>query len=732
MFGLQLDCGPGVDASHGTEDGGFDWTDLWDDIQQTLSPPASHPYPTPKTPNSRPNRSPPSFPCSQGGFSAVFGFGEDGSRAREDAGGEGFSWLDLWDDINGGPEGEPASTSVLPPTPESLQRPTQDAPHPPVPGPSTPTSPAYSIPSYADPYDPYAPPDDSFPSSLPSLVASQSSPASYHLRTPRSDPPNHRPSPSNADHRPLLPSYPSAPPTPGGWDDNPFLAKRVVTPTPSPRKRKRPQPQWRTGLEVPADWAEDDTPTPMRFLAEGYGDVPRQPVFEPVSPVAPTPTHVVVAAKAELPQAAVLQDLAPPITWITHLSTDGGLPLSLQRLKSLPSSISQTGTAPGPHVISGASLFISHPKRRVPELSERSATAAGEFCKAMQGMGEGFARRSMAHGVHTVNLLSADPEMRKRSKASVISEMEWARELGIPTLVIHLGSGGNDTSSTSRKRQVRRLIDDLREIIAAVPEVTLALENTVHPSPTSPTTLTSLISLLPSFPPGRLKLCLDLCHLHVCEFDLNSPSGRAGLFAQLEKAGWGSVVGVHASDSYVTHGGKGDRHANLGFGHIHLSAFREILSHPFFANIPHLLETPRYFKHFRSTSSPHSLLLSHLEAERAGLERALLQWVVGAAENEWIEGGGGGVDADGRGKVWAEYKKRKKRVENKIYKILLKRGGTVWARFKKGRKKHVGCCRVVEGVKRREKRCVKNVGQAAGEGVSKAEKGQSVESCVDD
>lgn len=135
----------------------------------------------------------------------------------------------------------------------------------------------------------------------------------------------------------------------------------------------------------------------------------------------------------------------------------------------------------------------------------------------------------------------------------------YIKSLAHPQL-FSLGSAGKDDLSYKHV-QLTRLVSDLREITRAVPDITLALENTVHPSQHSLTTLSSLCTILTHFPPSQLKLCLDLSHLHVSEFDLNTESGRKEMLGLLQKVGKARVVSVHVSDNYVAHGSKGDRHA---------------------------------------------------------------------------------------------------------------------------------------------------------------------------
>ena len=53
--------------------------------------------------------------------------------------------------------------------------------------------------------------------------------------------------------------------------------------------------------------------------------------------------------------------------------------------------------------------------------------------------------------------------------------------------------------------------------------------------------------------PSRLKVCLDLCHLHVGEFDLSTEVGRRGLMNGVDQLGAENVAALHVSDSYGLH-----------------------------------------------------------------------------------------------------------------------------------------------------------------------------------
>lgn len=60
--------------------------------------------------------------------------------------------------------------------------------------------------------------------------------------------------------------------------------------------------------------------------------------------------------------------------------------------------------------------------------------------------------------------------------------------------------------------------------------------------------------------PGRLKVCIDLCHT-LQQFDITTGVGRYEFMAAAERLGPENIAAVHVSDSYYPHGVEKDRHA---------------------------------------------------------------------------------------------------------------------------------------------------------------------------
>jgi len=107
-----------------------------------------------------------------------------------------------------------------------------------------------------------------------------------------------------------------------------------------------------------------------------------------------------------------------------------------------------------------------------------------------------------------------------------------------------------------------RLAKDLLKILTKAPKVTLAIECMTHRcSGETAKSLGSLRRLIHKVNmPGRLKVCIDLCHLYVAQHDLFLPQGREALFVDIAVLGPENVAAFHISDSGEIHGGTEDKH----------------------------------------------------------------------------------------------------------------------------------------------------------------------------
>lgn len=134
--------------------------------------------------------------------------------------------------------------------------------------------------------------------------------------------------------------------------------------------------------------------------------------------------------------------------------------------------------------------------------------------------------------------------------------------------------GGDDTChSRNDKLRIANLISQLLNNTA---DVTLAIETTVsckelfsiHPNIQSrcrgshnSTTLAGLSELIRMVDmPGRIKVCIDLCHISQ-QYDFCDHKGRVAFLNDVEELGFRNVAAIHASNNYYERGQGKSRHA---------------------------------------------------------------------------------------------------------------------------------------------------------------------------
>jgi deoxyribonuclease-4 len=125
--------------------------------------------------------------------------------------------------------------------------------------------------------------------------------------------------------------------------------------------------------------------------------------------------------------------------------------------------------------------------------------------------------------------------------------------------------------------------------------------------------LAAMIDAAGSHP--RLGLCVDTAHAFAAGMDIRTPAGLEAMIEDLDATcGLERLTMVHLNDSKAPLGSSRDRHENIGEGEIGKDAFRVLLRHPAFAQVPGILEVPGFDGHgpdrrnmdiLRELSGPH-------------------------------------------------------------------------------------------------------------------------------
>jgi deoxyribonuclease-4 len=197
------------------------------------------------------------------------------------------------------------------------------------------------------------------------------------------------------------------------------------------------------------------------------------------------------------------------------------------------------------------------------------------------------------HTGYLINLGAEPSENRTRSIKSLIQEIQFATELGLPFLVLHPGAhlGAGEASG------FKQIVRGLDEVFAATKHspVRIALENTAGQGTCLGHKIAHHAAIFDQVKkPERLGVCLDTAHFFAAGYDIRSPKGWDAAIEEVESLlGLKQVLAFHLNDSKTDLGSRVDRHEHIGQGKIGLEGFRHIVNDPRFKGHPGCLETPK-------------------------------------------------------------------------------------------------------------------------------------------
>lgn len=260
----------------------------------------------------------------------------------------------------------------------------------------------------------------------------------------------------------------------------------------------------------------------------------------------------------------------PPLG--AHVSMAGGLSTAPERGKTIGADVIQ--------------IFSKQQTRWAGKALEEEDAFAFRGETARTGV-----RTVAIHCAYLINLGSSKESVRTRSLYALEDEASRAAMLGVPYLVMHPGSSVEDPVETG----IARIASALRTFGRFPKGVTLLLENTAGQGNSLGRTTEQIRELLDaSGAPPDVAVCLDSAHLFEAGYDIGTESGWDLLLGEIDRRGLLPLVRMwHLNDSKTDLGSRVDRHQHIGQGKIGLEAFRRILAHKAFREIPMVLETPK-------------------------------------------------------------------------------------------------------------------------------------------
>ena len=199
----------------------------------------------------------------------------------------------------------------------------------------------------------------------------------------------------------------------------------------------------------------------------------------------------------------------------------------------------------------------------------------------------------VAHASYLLNLASPDGTLYGRSLEALRGELQRAKALGLPYVVMHPGAhmGSGEREGLARIAQGLNRVQDQD----GTGKVMVLLETTAGQGTQLGYQFEHFARIMDQLNEHRrVGVCLDTNHVFSAGYDISTTEGYASTFEELDRLiGLDRLHIVHLNDSRHACGTRKDSHAHIGRGHLGLEAFRRLLSDYRLASLPFILETPK-------------------------------------------------------------------------------------------------------------------------------------------
>jgi deoxyribonuclease-4 len=237
--------------------------------------------------------------------------------------------------------------------------------------------------------------------------------------------------------------------------------------------------------------------------------------------------------------------------------------------------------------------------QRAPGRWAAAALAEGDALRFREAaVSAGLDGLCFAHAPYLLNLASEDRNLRGRSVAILVEELQRAGRLGLAGVVLHPGSAGQGDRDTAEAR-CRAAVSEAVER-AGDGAATLLLEGQAGSGGQLGRTPTELARLVqPSLRAvrrgerrSRVGICLDSAHLWGAGYDLLGDGWERVLGELADRWHLEAPQLFHGNDTKVELGSRRDRHAAPGEGRLGKRFFSKLLTDPRCADLPIVLEIP--------------------------------------------------------------------------------------------------------------------------------------------
>lgn len=188
--------------------------------------------------------------------------------------------------------------------------------------------------------------------------------------------------------------------------------------------------------------------------------------------------------------------------------------------------------------------------------------------------------------------LSGQGDLYKKSVDTLAGELVRTSELGIPYLVIHLGSHLGKGTDEGIKQLAGAIATARYRAKKKCENTMILLENNAGQKNNVGGNFEGIRKLLDKIG-NNVGVCLDTCHAFASGYDMQSAKAVDRMLDAFDSAvGFKELKFVHLNDSKGELGSNIDRHEHLGLGNIGKAGLAAFVRHKAIARLPIVMETP--------------------------------------------------------------------------------------------------------------------------------------------
>lgn len=194
----------------------------------------------------------------------------------------------------------------------------------------------------------------------------------------------------------------------------------------------------------------------------------------------------------------------------------------------------------------------------------------------------------LAHAPYTLNLCSADENIRRFAKNTMIDDLQRMEYVPGNMYNFHPGSHVGQGFEVGKNY----IVEALNEIITEDQTTTVLLETMAGKGSEIGRSFEEIKSIIDEIKlKEKIGVCLDTCHINDAGYDI--VNDLEGVLKEFDKViGLDKLKAIHINDSMNVVGSHKDRHQKIGEGTIGIDAFERIINHPKLKELPFYLETP--------------------------------------------------------------------------------------------------------------------------------------------